>query len=389
MIQSHHLPFPLTLALLAAPAWADTVSVPASKDNTLVEDAGGATSNGAGVHAYTGTTNSLVDRRFVMAFDLTGAVPSGSTVNSVTLSLRNERIAFGGPSPETQTLHRMTQDWGEGTSNAGAPGPGANSGLGAPSTSGDATWIHTFFNTATWTNPGGDFVATPSGTFNMNSVGLHTVTSPGMTADVQTWIDNPASNYGWLLKDGDEVMGTAIRWSSRESATPADRPTLTIDFTPPASGTLIPFCDPANPNSTSFPTVLTGTFGSGVGSGLHLEATSGPPTQFGYFLVGTAAADPGFPVDSGELCLSITPPNQFGRYNVAGGALNSVGFFDAAGILQNLVGTSTTGTGFDVPSTVPITGTPTITTGQTWHFQLWHRENNGDSNLSNGLTAVF
>ncbi|MEZ5974917.1 MAG: hypothetical protein R3E96_08765 [Planctomycetota bacterium] len=32
-----------------------------------------------------------------------------------------------------------------------------------------------------------------------------------------------------------------------------------------------------------------------------------------------------------------------------------------------LTGTSTTGTGFDVPSNLPLPGSPTITAGSTWH----------------------
>ena len=149
-----------------------------------------------------------------------------------------------------------------------------------------------------------------------------------------------------------------------------------------------PYCDPMNDNSTGFPTILAGSMSGAAGSGLHLEATQGPSGQFGYFLIGTAADDPGTPVSNGRLCLSITGGNQFGRYNVAGN-LNSVGQFDAGGVLQNLPGTSSTGTGYDVPTTVPISGSPMIMAGETWHFQLWHRENGGSSNFSNGLSVTF
>lgn len=150
-----------------------------------------------------------------------------------------------------------------------------------------------------------------------------------------------------------------------------------------------PYCDPMDINSTGLPTVMTGSASGAAGSGLHLEAAQGPPNQFGYFLVGTAPADPGTPVGSGRLCFDLTMGNQFGRYNVSGGPLNSVGQFDASGVLQNFVGTSSVGTGYDVPSTVPITGSPTIMAGSTWHFQLWHREDGGDSNFSNALTVNF
>ncbi len=156
-------------------------------------------------------------------------------------------------------------------------------------------------------------------------------------------------------------------------------------------GTGTPFCDPNENNSTGMPTNMTAAFGSGVGSDLHLEATQGPSGQFGYFLIGTDFTEPGImlPNSSGRLCLALAGGNSIGRYNVGGSTFNSLGQFDAAGILQNNVGTSTVGTGFDVPATVPITGSPMIMAGETWNFQLWHREAGGDSNFSNGLSVAF
>ncbi len=144
------------------------------------------------------------------------------------------------------------------------------------------------------------------------------------------------------------------------------------------------FCDPANTNSTGFPGVLTGTAGTGVGSGLRLDASQGPPTQFGYFLVGTSSNPTGIPISQGLLCLG-----GFGRYNVTGTNFNSIGQFDASGNLQNFAGTSTTGTGYDVPVTVPISGSPQIAVGQTWYFQLWYREAGGNSNFTNGIEVLF
>ncbi|MCP5021147.1 MAG: hypothetical protein GY930_05160 [bacterium] len=142
------------------------------------------------------------------------------------------------------------------------------------------------------------------------------------------------------------------------------------------------------PNSTGVSTLLTGTMGSSVGSGLHLEATSGPPTQFGYFLIGTGVTAPGLPIASGILCLDTSPGNAVGRYNIAGTSMNSIGLFDAAGILQNGVGTSTVGSGLDVPSMIPTIG-GMIVSGSTWHFQLWHRDIPLTSNFSNAISVTF
>ena len=160
-----------------------------------------------------------------------------------------------------------------------------------------------------------------------------------------------------------------------------------LEFDVEGSGAGTPFCDPANPNSTGQPTILSGTMGSGVGSGLHLEAAQGPAGEFGYFLIGTTFTEPGIPLGQGRLCVS----GAIGRYNATGANLNSTGQFDGFGIFQNFSGTatSTSGTGFDVPTTIPTTGSPTIQAGNTYTFQLWHREAGGDSNLSNGLEVVF
>ncbi len=145
------------------------------------------------------------------------------------------------------------------------------------------------------------------------------------------------------------------------------------------------FCDPANNNSTGFPCQLFGNFGTGVGSDLHLDATQGPPGEFGYFLMGTTFIDPGLTISQGELCVS----GMIGRYNIAGTQFNSIGRFDAAGDLENFVGTSSSGYGYDIPVSVPISGTPVITSGSTWHFQLWYREAGGNANFSNGMSVTF
>ena len=155
----------------------------------------------------------------------------------------------------------------------------------------------------------------------------------------------------------------------------------------------IPFCSPSDPNSTGAPTTLTGSMSGAGSSGLHLEASQGPPNQFGYFLIGTGVQDPGIALSNGHFCLLSGMGNAFGRYNVAGGSvLNSVGLFSAAGVMQNQVGTSSVGTGYDVPSTIPISGSPMINAGETWRFQLWHRDSaagQGTANFSNGLSVTF
>ena len=150
---------------------------------------------------------------------------------------------------------------------------------------------------------------------------------------------------------------------------------------PPSS---ITFCDPANTNSAGLACRIAGQFGTGTGANLRLTATQGPPSEFGYFLVSQVPDPVGTLISNGRFCLGA-----FGRYNVAGSAFNSLGQFDGGGVLANLSGTSGSGLGFDVPRRVPMTGSPQITSGSTWHFQLWYRDGAGTSNFSNGLTVTF
>jgi hypothetical protein len=50
-----------------------------------------------------------------------------------------------------------------------------------------------------------------------------------MVADVQSWLNNPAANFGWLVLGDESEIGTAKRFDTRESASP---PVLTIQFRP-------------------------------------------------------------------------------------------------------------------------------------------------------------
>ncbi|NOT02934.1 MAG: DNRLRE domain-containing protein [Phycisphaerales bacterium] len=206
----------------------DVASVNPSKDNTLYQDAGGALSNGIGTGMFTGKNNVGSIRRGVLAFDLAGVIPAGSTINGVTLTMNASMVAGG---DQTVSLHRLSADWGEGTSNAIAGGGGG----GAPSTTNDATWVHRFFNTSLWSAVGGDFVAAPSGSTAVDAAGSYSWGStPGMIADVEAWLAAPASNFGWIVRGNEGVNQTTKRFDTREIGTIATRPLLEIDFTPPA-----------------------------------------------------------------------------------------------------------------------------------------------------------
>lgn len=58
-----------------------------------------------------------------------------------------------------------------------------------------------------------------------------------MVSDVQDWLDNPANNFGWLIKGQESVGQTAKRFDSRENPTAANRPLLTIYYSPASAVT--------------------------------------------------------------------------------------------------------------------------------------------------------
>ncbi|MBI3879678.1 MAG: DNRLRE domain-containing protein [Verrucomicrobia bacterium] len=188
------------------------------------------------------TATSGASGRMLLRFDIAAVVPAGATINSVTLQLTDNS---GSTSfiPSNFELHRMMLGWIEGTNGSLA------SPNGSAAAAGDPTWNFRQHNTVAWGAPGGaagvDFATNISASLliNVGNVTDTWASSPGLVADAQAWLDSPATNFGWLLRsDGEGSLGTARRLNSREAT--ADRPLLTIDFTPvpePTAGALVAF----------------------------------------------------------------------------------------------------------------------------------------------------
>jgi hypothetical protein len=130
-----------------------------------------------------------------------------------------------------------------------------------------------------------------------------------------------------------------------------------------------PICDPAVANSTGAPSELFGLGLDALGPGLlQICGSSLPPGEFGYML-GSSAEDmivmPGG--SSGNLCLA--PGQDFGRF------VTQIQQFSQTGIACTLVDFGAIPTGV---------GTRALTSGDTWYFQLWHR----DGSTSNFSPAI-
>jgi uncharacterized repeat protein (TIGR01451 family) len=188
-------------------------------------------SNGAGQHFFVGKTSPPGTNKVLrgaIKFDLT-SVPAGSTVTSATLKLHLSKTSSG---PQGIALHRATMDWGEGTSQAAG-----EEGAGANATDRDVTWFYTFFNTGTWNTPGGDFVATGSATTSVDQVGMYQWTGAGLTADVQQWVNNRGTNFGWILTGNEAAGPSSKRFDTKENMVPGNRPVLTVEYTTAGAAT--------------------------------------------------------------------------------------------------------------------------------------------------------
>jgi Secretion system C-terminal sorting domain len=193
------------------------------RDNTLYENGTGAMSNGAGAHFIAGTNNQNSLRRAVLLFDIAAAIPSGSVIDSVQLTLHVSKSSSGN---RVVSVHRILSDWGEGASVADG-----NPGQGAASTVGDATWIHTFFNTVGWSTVGGDFDDSPSAEQMVGGTTFYTWNSTaGLVDNVNDWLERPAENFGWLLRGDESTQKSTKRFDSRESTNAAFVPVLHVYY---------------------------------------------------------------------------------------------------------------------------------------------------------------
>jgi len=180
-----------------------------------------------------GTTQNFTTNRGLLKFDLASVIPGGSKILSVSLGLE----VTGQPDEPWNSanfgLHRMLRDWGEGDNTGSKPSSASAAGTN------EANWNYRFaFTSETWGQPGGqagvDYVPSPSTTTWVYEAGNPYAfeSSSALVADAQLWLDQPGTNFGWMLIVQNETTDfTARRFGSRESA--FDKPRLTVTFQPP------------------------------------------------------------------------------------------------------------------------------------------------------------
>jgi hypothetical protein len=193
----------------------------ATADATIYSDH--VTDNGGGgADMYAGrTSGSTTDgiRRSLIRFDLS-SIPTNATVTAATLKLQITKVPPGSTAIQ-HTISRVQASWVEGT--------GTATGSNGATVAGAVSW--TSSGGSNWTNPGGDFVATASASVAVGtSLGQVQYSSAGVISDVQAWVTNPATNFGWEVR-GDESVNSSVRiYATHDSFIPANRPVLSVTY---------------------------------------------------------------------------------------------------------------------------------------------------------------
>ena len=205
------------------PLTAQELLIPAAIDNTLYSESD--SSNGKGNYLFTGLTAVGNERRALIKFDLS-QIKTFDSVTSATLRLYLSKTTSGDFSIG---LYRMKRNWGEGTSDARF-----EEGGGATPKPGDATWNYAFYDTTRWSVNGGDHeeVASASGMVG-DTIGTYDWTGDTMRADIRKWINEPDSNFGWVLIIKEQETPTSKRFNSRENS--EFPPQLIVNVSKPSS----------------------------------------------------------------------------------------------------------------------------------------------------------
>jgi Bacterial Ig domain/Secretion system C-terminal sorting domain/Bacterial cadherin-like domain len=179
--------------------------------------------------------------RPLVQFNLS-AIPSGATITNANLRLvataAQNNTAFN------LSLHRVTNNWDEGTQN---------------SANGISNWTQRLITgPVLWTTAGGDFNAAAEATTSVTTTGTYNWTGGTLNNMIQNWVNGTNTNYGMLMKFVTEGTGNEAKtFSSNNNGTAANRPLLTFDYTTPATCATIParaplaLPDTATTNSTT------------------------------------------------------------------------------------------------------------------------------------------
>jgi len=209
-------------------SFGQTVTLNPIQDATIYEPDAATTqlSGGAG-GLFAGRTGSERNRRAALKFDVAGAIPAGSVIQSATLSIR---IAQSNSGTQLFELRVLNESWGEGTVL-----PAGGGGAGSEAEIGDATWRYRFYPDVEWSTLGGS-CGSQIAASTAGNTGSLSFAGGGVIAAVQSMLDFDASNHGFYIVGPESGGATAKRFHSREATESSLWPTLTITFQAPPPG---------------------------------------------------------------------------------------------------------------------------------------------------------
>jgi hypothetical protein len=211
---------------------ADNIVLEPVQDNSLFQTGSSLSaqrSQGAGDGVFFGVNNRGNLRRGLTQFDIAGNIPAGSVIENVRLVME---VTMSRETDIPTTLHTVLAAWGEGTSNGS--GGGGGGGTGTIPVAPDATWYYRKFPTDLWTSPGGDFAPAVLATAIAPSVGVFAWEStPQLVSQIQAWLDDPSTNFGFLIRGDETGLANAFRVASREYSIATSRPKLEVTFDAP------------------------------------------------------------------------------------------------------------------------------------------------------------
>ena len=187
-----------------------TASLTATADAYI--DNGNATTN------YGASASLLVDGKpddaALLKWNLT-SIPAASTLQSATFT-----INVTNASVNTYEIYELKRTW----------------------TESQTTWKKSNSST-NWQSAGAqgslDRGSTVLGTVTASATGVRTVTlNAAGLAVVQGWINNPATNNGFIIQDYANTNTDDLAFSSKEATSAANRPQLSVVYTPPIMASL-------------------------------------------------------------------------------------------------------------------------------------------------------
>ncbi len=211
------------------------------------------------------------------------SIPSGSVIQALTLTVNVTNASSG-----SYEIYEVKRNWSET----------------------QAAWNLYATGTA-WQTAGAqgslDRGSVLLGTVGPASVGSYTVTlgSAGLSL-VQSWINSPSTNNGFLI--GSTTTGDGLDFSSRETATAASRPVLTVTYTTPAAQPVVTIsatdagASEAGPNAGTFTVSRTGSTSSPLIVNLAVGGTAASGSD--YASIGSAVT---IPAAAASATITVTP----------------------------------------------------------------------------------